>query len=207
MNVCIEGGFLRSFGSGMLKSTQDRMERQQQTKNQVEFFENQKANLKNMVCENPEEIMRKLDMLHSYEDQIAAVKAAYNNEQMYHLMDEAKETGEKIAEAVEDSKPKTPEERKEDLAKEAMGVEEEGGMLSEIMDELDEALEVMEELEAAKEALPQEGVEETLEDGAKLSEELADDGMTAETENVYLQAGEVPSDEENHIYRSFDIKI
>lgn len=197
MNVCIEGGFLRSFGNGMLKSTQDRMERQQQTKSQVEFFENQKANLKNVVCESPEEIMRKLDMLHSYEEQIAAVKAAYNNEQMYHLMDEAKETGEKIAEAVEDSKPKTPEERKEDLAKEAMGVEEEGGMLSEIMDEL----------EAAKEALPQEGVEETLEDGAKLSEELADDGMTAETENVYFQAGEVPSDEEDHIYRSFDIKI
>lgn len=42
MNVCMEGGFLRSFGSGMLKSTQDRMERQQQTKSQVEFFENQR---------------------------------------------------------------------------------------------------------------------------------------------------------------------
>lgn len=211
MNVCMEGGFLRSFGSGMLKSTQDRMERQQQTKNQVEFFENQKANLKNMVCENPEEIMRKLDMLHSYEDQIAAVKAAYNNEQMYHLMDEAKETGEKIAEAAEDSKPKTKEERKEDLVEEAMGVEEEDGMLSEIMDELDETLKVMEELEAAKETLPDEDMEKLLEEGAKktLEEgvELTENRPAAETENIYFQAGEMPSDEKNHIYRPFDIKI
>lgn len=202
MNICIEGGFLRSFGNGMLKSTRERMERQQQTEDQVEFFENQKVNLKNVVCENPEEIMRKLDMLHSYEDQIAAVKAAYNQEQMYHLMDEARERGEKIAEAAEDSKPKTPEERKEELVEEALGVEEEDGMLSEIMDELDEVVEVMEELEAAKEALPEENMEEVLEEGMELPEEAA-----AATENLYQQAGKVPLDEENHIYRPFDIKI
>ena len=30
MNISIDGGFLHSFGNGMLKSTQDRMERQRQ---------------------------------------------------------------------------------------------------------------------------------------------------------------------------------
>lgn len=203
MNVCIEGGFLRSFGNGMLKSTQERMERQQQTENQVAFFENQKSNLKNMVCESPEEIMRKLDMLHSYEDQIAAVKAAYNNEQMYHLMDEARETGEKIAEAAEDSKPKTPEERKEELAEEAMGVEEGDGMLSEIMDELDEVVEVIEELEAEEEALQEENMEEILKQGMEQPEELT----ASATENIYQQAGKFLPDEENYVYRPFDIKI
>lgn len=207
MNICIEGGLFRSFGNGMLKSTQERMERQQQTENQVAFFENQKANLKNIVCESPEEIMRKLDMLHSYEDQIAAVKAAYNNEQMYHLMDEARETGEKIAEAAEASKPKTPEERKEELVEEAMGVEEGDGMLSEIMDELDEVVEVMEELEAEKEALQGENVKEILEEGMEQPEEPVNEGLAAETESVYFQAGGVPPDEKNHIYRPFDTKI
>lgn len=153
MNISIDGGFLRPFGNGMLKSTQERMERQKQTESQVAFFEEQKNNLKNMLCESPEDIMRKLDMLHSYEDQIAAVKAAYNNEQIYHIMDEAREMGEKIAEAVENSKPKTPEERKEDLVKEATGIEEQDGVLSEIMDELEEVLEITEELETEKEIL------------------------------------------------------
>lgn len=214
MNVSINGGFLRSFGNGMLKSTQERMERQQQTENQIDFFEAQKGNLKNMVCESPEEIMRKLDMLHSYEDQIAAAKAAYNNEQMYHIMDEAREIGEKIAEAAEDSKPKTAEERKEELVEEATGAEEQDGVLSEIMDELDEVLEVMEELEAAKETLSEAGAAEILEESA----ETVENGMNMEPgesidvenmgkENALLQGAKVPEEEKNHIYRPFDIKI
>lgn len=214
MNISIDGGFLRSFGNGMLKSTQDRMERQQQTQNQVEFFEAQKSNLKNMICESPEEIMRKLDMLHSYEDQIAAVKAAYNNEQMFHIMDEAREMGEKIAEAAEKYKPKTPEERREDLVEEAMGIEEQDGLLSEIMDELEEVVEVMEELEASKEALSEEGTAEILEESAEAVENGADmeqgSSVNAEdvgTENMLLQAGKVPEEEKNHIYRPFDAKI
>lgn len=199
MNISIDGGFLHSFGNGMLKSTQDRMERQRQTEKQVEFFEAQKVNLKNVVCESPEEIMRKLDMLHSYEDQIAAVKAAYNNEQMYHLMDEAREKGEKIAEAAEDSKPKTPEERREELVEEATGVEEQDGVLSEIMDELGEVLEVMDELETSGEILSGEDATESL----KESVETVESG----TENTLLQDGIIPEEEKNHIYRPFDMKI
>ena len=41
-----------------------------------------------------EEIAEKLDMLKSYDDQIAGIKAAYNNEQMFHILDEAREMGE-----------------------------------------------------------------------------------------------------------------
>lgn len=197
MNISVDGGFLHPFGNGMLQSTQDRMERQKQTENQVAFFEAQKNNLKNMLCESPEEIMRKLDMLHSYEDQIAAVKAAYNNEQIYHIMDEAKEVGEKIAEAVENSKPKTPEERREDLVEEATGIEEQDGVLSEIMDELEEVLEVAEELEAEKEALSGENAAEILEESAE----------NTGTENVLLQEEIIPEEEKNYIYRPFDAKI
>ena len=58
---------------------------------------------------------------HSYEDQIDAVKAAYNNVQMWHMMDEAEERAEKLAEHLEETAPKTPEERKEDLVEEALG--------------------------------------------------------------------------------------
>lgn len=199
MNVAINGGFLHPFRNGMLKSTQERMERQQQTENQVAFFEAQKGNLKNMVCESPEEIMKKLDMLHSYEEQIAAVKAAYNNEQIYHMMDEAKEIGEQIAEAVEKSKPKTPEERRKDLVEEAMGIEEQDGVLSEIMDELDEVLEVMEELEASEEALSGEAAAETLEEGAEVLEN--------ETKIPVLQDEKALEEEKNYIYRRFDMKI
>ena len=138
-------------------------------------------------------------MLHSYEDQIAAVKAAYNNEQMYHLMDEAREKGEKIAEAAEDSKPKTPEERREELVEEATGVEEQDGVLSEIMDELGEVLEVMDELETSGEILSGEDAAESL----KESVETVESG----TENTLLQDGIIPEEEKNHIYRPFDMKI
>ena len=54
MNLSINGFngfsvFSQSFGiAGMLKGTQEKMERQQQAQSQIEFFENQKENLKNM---------------------------------------------------------------------------------------------------------------------------------------------------------------
>ena len=48
-------------------------------------------------------------------------------------MDEAREMGEKIAEAVERMEPGTPEEQKEKMQEEAAGTEE--GVLSEIVDE------------------------------------------------------------------------
>ena len=118
MNLSVNGLngfsiFSKKFETaGMLKSTQDKLERQQKAQSQIEFFENQKENLKNMQCDSIEDIARKLEMFHSYEDQIAAVKKQYNNEQMFHTMDEARERGEKIAELAEDYAPKTEEERK-----------------------------------------------------------------------------------------------
>ena len=107
--------FSQRFGTaGMLKSTQDKLERQQKAQNQIEFFENQ----------------------------IAAVKKQYNNEQMFHTMDEARERGEQIAELAEDYAPKTEEERKEEMVEEALGIEEKGG-LTESMEEVQEITEEM----------------------------------------------------------------
>ena len=86
MNLSINGLngfsiFSQKFGTaGMLKSTQDKLERQQKAQSQIEFFENQKENLKNMQCDSIEEIARKLEMFHSYEDQIAAVKKLQSGE-------------------------------------------------------------------------------------------------------------------------------
>ena len=152
MNLSINGlsgfsVFSQKFGTaGMLKSTQDKLERQQKAQSQIEFFENQKENLKNMQCDSIEEIARKLEMFHSYEDQIAAVKKQYNNEQMFHTMDEARERGEQIAELAEDYAPKTEEERKEEMVEEALGIEEKGG-LTESMEEVQEITEeIVEEL-------------------------------------------------------------
>ena len=106
--------------TGGMKSTQDKMERQEKCASQVSFFEKQKENLKTMACSSLEEIARKLEMFHSYEDQIAAAKKAYNNSQMMSALDEARERGEKIAEAAEEAAPKTPEERREEMLEEAM---------------------------------------------------------------------------------------
>ena len=167
MNLSINGFngfplFSQRFGvAGMLKSTQDKIERQQKAQSQIDFFENQKANLKNMQCDSIEDIARKLEMFHSYEDQIAAVKKQYNNEQMFHTMDEARERGEQIAELAEDYAPKTEEERKEEMVEEALGIEEKGGF-SESMEEVQEITEEMveelatENVEALDEAITED---------------------------------------------------
>ena len=169
MNLSVNGlsgfsVFSQRFGTaGMLKSTQEKQERQQKAQSQIEFFENQKENLKNIQCDSIEDIARKLEMFHSYEDQIAAVKKQYNNEQMFHTMDEARERGEKIAELAEDYAPKTEEERKEEMVEEALGIEEKGG-LTESMEEV------------------QEITEEMVEEIATENTELLDEAMTAEDE-------------------------
>lgn len=160
--------FTQRFGTaGMLKSTKEKLERQQNMQTKVAFFEAQKENLKNMQCENLEDIARKLEMFHSYEEQIAAAKQEYNNSQMWHVMDEAQERGEQIAKAAEKCEPKTEEERKEEMAEEALGTEEEKGALTEMMDEFSELSENMTEQ-------PQDIIEQ-LEDTTKSSEtEVAD---------------------------------
>ena len=191
MNLSVNGlsgfsVFSQRFGTaGMLKSTQDKLERQQKAQSQIEFFENQKENLKNMQCDSIEDIARKLEMFHSYEDQIAAVKKQYNNEQMFHTMDEARERGEKIAELAEDYAPKTEEERKEEMVEEALGIEEKGG-LTESMEEV------------------QEITEEMVEELATENAELLDEAMTAESE-VLAETAVLPPEEAK--YKKIDILI
>lgn len=157
MNISMTGYGLPMFQNMSLKSTQEKVQRQQKADRQIGFLENQKNNLKNMECGTPEEIARKLEMFHTYENEIAAVKAAYNQEQMFHVLDEARELGEKIAEKTEKLEAKTQEERRKEAAEEAMGTEESGGMLDEIFDEIEaieeETLEEPEEEELSEKML------------------------------------------------------
>ena len=201
MNIHLQNSNLMAFGQsrlfgGRLKSTAQKLERQAERDSQVAFFENQKANLKNIECSSPEEAARVLEMLHSYEDSIAAVKAQYNQEQMFHLMDEAKERGEEIAKAIEESEPKTPEERREEAVKEALGIEEEGGMLSDILDEVAE-----EQLTEALEDVPETAAQA----GAPLDQEPAQAAAppTAEADSGLLQPWEILP-ELPASYKSFD---
>lgn len=171
-------------GSG-LKSTKEKVERQQKAQAQIDFFENQKAGLKNMHCETLEEISRKLELFNNYEAQIVSVKEQFNHEQMQHCMDEAKERGEKIREAVEKLEPKTAEERREEMAEEALG-KEDGGMLEEMLED-------MPEVEELEEMLPDslaEELEDNIFDMETLPEVVIQEQMTKE----YLEKQYVPID-------------
>ena len=162
----------------MLKSTKEKMERQSERDSKVAFFEAQKENLKNMKTETVEDIAKKLEMFHTYEDEIAAAKQEYNSSQMFHIMDEAEEEAEKRAKEAEKNKPKTEEERKEEAVDEALGTDDDKGMLAENMEKLSEITDQMTEemtgdLTENIEALPTEKApEETAEkelSGQKLS--------------------------------------
>ncbi len=144
-----------------LKSTQDKAQRKQKAANQIAFWEKQKENLKNMECSNIDGIAKKLEMFHSYEDKITSVKMQYNQEQMWHIMDEAKELGEKIAEEAERFKPKTAEERREDMAEEALGTDENKSELTESMEAMQEEMaELTEDMSQTMEEVT-ESAEET----------------------------------------------
>ena len=186
--------------AGMLKSTQDRLERQEETQKQVDFFEKQKENLKNASCGSVEEIAEKLKMYQSYEDQISSIKAAYNQEQMFHILDESTEKGEKIAEAIDNMEPKTPEERLEEMVEEALGIED-GGELEEAMEELEE---VVEELSEELTGELTEGMEEALPENAELSaEEVAEAAAAAEAaEQEAANAAGIPEG-----YMPFDVRL
>ena len=162
----------------MLKSTKEKMERQSERDSKVAFFEAHKENLKNMKTETVEDIAKKLEMFHTYEDEIAAAKQEYNSSQMFHIMDEAEEEAEKRAKEAEKNKPKTEEERKEEAVDEALGTDDDKGMLAENMEKLSEITDQMTEemtgdLTENIEALPTEKApEETAEkelSGQKLS--------------------------------------
>lgn len=188
------------FGGSGLKSTQEKMERQQKAAGEMQFWEKQKENLKNNECETVEEIARKLESLHTYEDQIKAVKMSYNQEQMLHVLDEAKEIGEQIAEAAKEMEPKTPEERRDEAveeAQEAMGIEEDTGALTEVLDDLDDTLEELEE------ELEEELAEQTEEITDKIAEELQE----AAAEEAIEEAVEEAPDEVIAKWKPFDVRI
>lgn len=169
-------GSVSGFSNRGMKSTQQRQQRESERDSQIAFFQNQKENLKNMECGSLPEIARKLNMLHSYEDQIAEAKAQFNREQMSHVLDEAKERGEKIAEAAEKYAPKTPEEYREDLADEATETQENEGEMTELLEEM-----VPEELEEMTEELTEEQLEELQE--AREAAEQQEQEMAAQQQN------------------------
>lgn len=230
MNIKLQGAINSFFGGYSvfshkgLKSTEEKLERQEKRDSQVAFYEKQKENLKNRKCGTVEEIAEKLNALKSYDDQIAGIKAAYNNEQMWHILDEAREIGEKIAEAVEKMEPKTPEERLEEIVEEAMGTEDSGGLLEEIMEDAAQTQEELQEevLEQLDEELPedlQEQLKEELPEGLQeqLDEELSKDLQEQLDEefskDLQEQLGEeLPKDLQEQLaekipYKPFDILV
>lgn len=191
--------------TGGLKSATERQERKEKSQREIAFFEKQKENLKNKECATLEEIERKLEMLHTYEDEIAAVKAAYNKEEMFHILDEAREQGEKNAEAAKKSEPKTPEERKKEMAEEALGLDEEKGVLSETMEELTQAVEeaVEETVEEATEVM------ETIEEAAeKAAEKAAGEAAQRAVEETVEETVEMKAlEQQARRYERFDARI
>lgn len=176
-----------------LKSTQEKVERQQKAAGQIAFWENQKEGLKNMECETLEDIVKKLEMFHSYEDEIAAVKKQYNQEQMRHTMDEAEEIGEKIADEAEKNEPKTAEERREDMVEEALGTEEDKSELEESLEEIEEKIE--EEISESVE----EALDRTVEESMDAVEDAAEEENPVESGALFL--------EQMMDYKRIDVKV
>lgn len=191
MNIKMQS--INLFSNNGLKSTQDRLDRQAKRDNQIAFFEQQKENLKNMKSDSIEDISRKLDLLHGYDDQIATAKSEYNNSQMFHVLDEARERAEKIAEEAEKYAPKTPEERLEDMVEEATGVDKDAGMLAEAMDELAEIAEEM--------------TEETVEELDEMSEELEEVENVDKTQAEMEAASKVSTGDLPEKYKRIDYRI
>ncbi len=191
MNIKMQS--INLFSNNGLKSTQDRLDRQAKRDNQIAFFEQQKENLKNMKSDSIEDISRKLDLLHGYDDQIAAAKEEYNNAQMFHVFDEARERAEKIAEEAEKYAPKTPEERLEDIIEEATGVDKDAGMLAEAMDELAE--------------IAEEITEETVEELDEMSEELEKVENIDQTQAEMEVASKVSTGDLPEKYKRIDYRI
>lgn len=191
MNIKMQS--INLFSDNGLKSAQDRLDRQAKRDNQIAFFEQQKENLKNMKSDSIEDISRKLDLLHGYDDQIAAAKAEHNNSQMFHMLDEARERAEKIAEEAEKYAPKIPEERLEDMIEEATGVDKDAGMLAEAMDELEEIAEEM--------------AEETVEELDEMSEELEEVENADKTQAEMEAASKVSTGDLPEKYKRIDYRI
>lgn len=126
-------------------SARDKAARQQDRDSQIDYWEGKKDALKGKKCGSIEAIAERLELLQSYEDQIAAAKKAYNHEQMFHVLDEAKEQGENIAKELEKLEPKTPEERRREMVEEALGTEDNKGELTKSLEELTDMVDDMAE--------------------------------------------------------------
>lgn len=213
-------GNLPMLQNNGLKSTQEKLERQQKTQSEVAFWEKQKENLGNKECDSVEEIADKLKALHSYEDEIAAAKKAFNNEQMWHVMDEARELGEKIAEAAEKMEPKTAEERREDMAEEALGTDKNDSLMEEMMEDVSELAEEVEAMEENSEELEELAEEvKDMQEAKKAQEELAEEQRIEEQkqemeeqqamarqENQNLEAYQQMS-ERKYYYQAMDLRV
>ena len=204
MNIGINfsSNLLMGRQNGMLKSTQDKLQRQAERDGKIAFFEDQKENLKNMKSLNLDDISRKLDMLHSYNDEIVAAKQEYNSSQMFHAMDEAKERAEKIAKEAEKNKPKTEEERKEDAIDEALGTDDNKGVLTEVMDKLseviDESIENVDNMQDSQEDvnnLAQESIKQKdLQQGDLQNQDLQQGATQTQLQKAYINEKYVPID-------------
>ncbi|MCM1288590.1 MAG: hypothetical protein NC240_09805 [Clostridium sp.] len=184
MNIKMnQNSFFGNMANTGLKSTAEKQERQAKCQSQVAFWEKKKESLKNMECATVEDIAEKLELYHSYEDSIAAAKKAYNNEQMWHIMDEAKERGEKIAEAAKENEPKTEEERKEELKEEAIGEEASGGLLDALGDLSELVEETIEDIQEAK----LEQIGEALQDADGQAYVTKDEAITKEQADMSIK--------------------
>lgn len=157
MGLSINGSFLLSKFNNT-KAEQDRAERMQKRDSQVSALEDSIKELKKLHIDP----QRKLELFHEKKDEIAGIEMAYNNEQMFHAMDEAMERAKKIAEEVKKYMPKTPEERIKDQIEEARGVEGDNGILSELTEQISDEL--------AKEAM--ENLEEQMQDTTAAEDEV-----------------------------------
>lgn len=207
-NGSIYAGNLNLMQHTMLKSTQDKLERQQNTQNHVAYWEQQKENLKNMECGSIDEIAKKLEMFHSYEDEIAAARMKYNSEQMWHIMDEAKELGEKIAKEAKKLEPKTAEERRREMAEEALGTDDSKGELTESMEEIQEEMEeLQEELQEEVQDEIGESAEQTIEELAKQPLKLNENPNPKQTDVILEQEEQKALTEQSIKYKGIDILI
>ena len=136
--------------ANMLKSTREKIQRQEERDGKIAFFETQKQNLKNQKADTIEEIAKKLEKFHTYEDEIAAAKQEYNSSQMFHILDEAEERGEQMAKAAEKYKPKTEEEQKKEAQGEAAGTDGKTDDKSESIDAQEGNLETTGQLSEAE---------------------------------------------------------
>lgn len=217
MNINLQGGtnpfFVGNLGMNWkrgLKSTQEKMERQQKCDNQVAYWEERKKKLKETEADDLEGIARKLNTLQEYEDEIAAAKEQYNNEQMWHMLDEAREIGEKIAKAAEKFEPKTAEERLEDMAEEALEPDDtDEGVLTEAMEDLEELVEEVAE-EMTEESLDSlEEYTEQLQEAAKADPAEEVEKLQTQTEKGLRQFRQMEkaAEEEKRYYQGFDLRI